>query len=167
MNKILPLVTDIANEIFAVAFASYWFGVEIEWWHFLGAVALAFLPDIDAIPELLARGKVSASSSYSKDHRTFLHFPIMAVIVGFSAIYLFGNWGMILAVAMWLHLINDMYGTGWGLQLLWPITTSHFKLFGRRVNRSRLILEQFDDWNAKYFTDRRKTLACAGDLERR
>lgn len=147
MTKILPLVADIANGVFAVAFASYWFRVDIVWWHFLVGIALAFLPDIDAIPELLTRGKVSASSEYTKDHRTLLHFPVIALVVGFASIYFFGYWGVILAVAMWLHLVNDMYGTGWGLQLLWPFRMSHYKLLGRRANRLKYILKMNGDWD--------------------
>jgi hypothetical protein len=100
------------------------------------------LPDIDAIPELLKRGRVSVDAQYTRDHRTFLHYPIISLVI-FTPVFIYGGfWGLVVVLAVLLHLLNDLYGTGWGLQLLWPFSTKHYKFFGRRANRLRSILER-------------------------
>lgn len=140
MKSILALLADFANGIFAVLIACAVYDIEPMWWYFLIGLPLAQLPDIDAIPELLKRGRVSTDASYTRDHRTFLHYPIISVIM-FTPIYFYGGfWGLVIVLAVFLHLANDLYGTGWGLQLLWPLSTRHFKFFGRRANRLRSML---------------------------
>lgn len=127
MKSILALLADFANGIFAVLLASYVYQTEPLWWYFIVGMVLAMFPDIDAVPELIARGKVAASALYSKDHRTFLHYPILSVSIGLIAWYVFGFWGLVLLAAFTLHLINDLYGTGWGIPLLYPFTRKRYK----------------------------------------
>ncbi|MES2748940.1 MAG: metal-dependent hydrolase [Patescibacteria group bacterium] len=140
MKSILALLADFANGIFAVLIACAVYDIEPLWWYFLIGLPLAMLPDIDAIPEILKRGKVSTDASYTRDHRTFLHYPIISLLI-FTPVLLWGGfWGLIIVLAVTLHLLNDLYGTGWGLQLLWPLSTRHYKFFGRRANRLRSML---------------------------
>ncbi len=140
MKSILALLADFANGIFAVLIACAVYDIPPQWWYFLIGLPLAQLPDIDAIPEILKRGRVSSDASYTRDHRTFLHYPIISIVI-FTPVYLFGGfWGLVVTLAVLLHLLNDLYGTGWGLQLLWPLSTRHYKFFGRRANRLRSML---------------------------
>ncbi|MBY0538316.1 metal-dependent hydrolase [Patescibacteria group bacterium] len=140
MKSILALLADFANGIFAVLIACAVYDISPQWWYFLIGLPLAMLPDIDAIPELLKRGRVSSDASYTRDHRTFLHYPIISVVI-FTPVFLYGGfWGLVVVLAVLLHLLNDLYGTGWGLQLLWPLSTRHYKFFGRRANRLRSML---------------------------
>ncbi len=62
MKSILALLADWANGIFAVLLAATILGLDPLWWHFIVGIVLAMSPDIDAIPELLARGKVASSA---------------------------------------------------------------------------------------------------------
>ena len=141
MKSILALLADFANGIFAVLIACSVYEIPPQWWYFLIGLPLAMLPDIDAIPEILKRGKVSTDASYTRDHRTFLHYPIISLII-FTPVFIWGGfWGLLIVVAVVLHLVNDLYGTGWGLQLLWPLSTRHYKFFGRRANRLRSMLK--------------------------
>ena len=145
MKSILALLADFANGIFAVLIACAVYDVEAVWWYFLIGLPLAMLPDIDAIPELFKRGRVSVDASYTRDHRTFLHYPIISLII-FTPVYFFGGfWGLLIVTAVVLHLLNDLYGTGWGLQLLWPLSTRHYKFFGRRANRLHSVLAKAGD----------------------
>ena len=145
MKSILALLADFANGIFAVLIACAVYDVEAVWWYFLIGLPLAMLPDIDAIPELFKRGRVSSDASYTRDHRTFLHYPIISLII-FTPVYFFGGfWGLLVVTAVVLHLINDLYGTGWGLKLLWPLSTRHYKFFGRRANRLHSMLAKAGD----------------------
>ena len=145
MKSILAFLADFANGIFAVLIVCAVYDVPPVWWYFLIGLPLAQLPDIDAIPEILKRGKVSVDAQYTRDHRTFLHYPIISMIIFIPVYYFGGFWGMVIAVAVLLHLLNDMYGTGWGLQLLWPLSTRHFKFFGRRANRLHGMLAKAGD----------------------
>ena len=117
MKNILALLADWANGIFAVLMASWWLGVEPLWWYFLIGIAMSHLPDLDAVPELIRRGKVSASADNAYDHREGLHYPIIIIGLGGIAAYLFPYWGLVLLIALLLHLVNDLYGTGWGIKL--------------------------------------------------
>ncbi len=140
MKSVLALLADFANGIFAVLIACAVYDIPPQWWYFLIGLPLAMLPDIDAIPEILKRGRVSSDASYTRDHRTFLHYPIISIVI-FTPVYLYGGfWGLVVVLAVLLHLLNDLYGTGWGLQLLWPLSTRHYKFFGRRANRLRSML---------------------------
>jgi hypothetical protein len=140
MKSILALLADFANGIFAVLIACAVYGTEPIWWYFLIGLPLAQLPDIDALPEIFRRGRVSSDASYTRDHRTFLHYPIISLLIFLPVYYFGGFWGLVIVLAVGLHLLNDLYGTGWGLQLLWPLSTRHYKFFGRRANRLRSML---------------------------
>jgi len=146
MKNILSLLADFANGMFAILFVSYLTGYEIVWWYFLIGIVLAMSPDVDAVPEILARGKVAASSEHPRDHRTFLHYPIVSIPLGLMAAWLVPFWGLVWLVALVLHLINDLYGTGWGLPLLYPFSSTHFKFLCRRANQSPDLLKERGLW---------------------
>ncbi len=128
MKNLLALLADWANGIFAVLLASMLTGVDPLWWHFVIGMVLAMSPDIDALPELVARGKVASSAEHMRDHRTFLHYPIISVPLGLLAWYCFGYWGLLWLIALCLHLVNDLYGTGWGVALLYPWSQNRYKI---------------------------------------
>lgn len=146
MKSTVAFFADWANGIFAVALASVVTGTDVVWWHFLIGILVSHLPDIDALPELLQRGKVSASSEHVRDHRTFLHFPAITVPFMFLLVLFGGYWGVVVAISLTLHLINDLYGTGWGLKLLWPLSHTHYKILGRRANQLLSVLEEDGKW---------------------
>jgi hypothetical protein len=155
MKNIISLLADWANGIFAVLIASWWFGIDPLWWHFLIGVVLSHTPDIDAIPELLKRGKVSASAQHPYDHRDTLHYPLFLLPLATVAAYLIPYWGTIFLVAVVLHLVNDLYGTGWGIKLFWPLSKRNYKVLGRRTNRLKYILVQDGDWDRLPTEERR------------
>lgn len=147
MKPVLSLLADIANGIFAVLLAGYFSGTEILWWHFLIGIPLAMLPDLDALPELIKRGRVGSSAEHIYDHRSGLHFPILFLLVGLFLTYLFPFFGLLFLIATTLHFINDLYGTGWGIALLWPLSNTRFKLLSRRVNWAKKQLKATGAWN--------------------
>jgi hypothetical protein len=154
MKNVVSLLADWANGIFAVLIASWWFGVDPLWWHFLVGLVLSHAPDIDAIPELLKRGKVAASAEHPHDHREALHYPVVLITLAAGIAYVLPYWGTIFLVAVILHLVNDLYGTGWGIKLFWPISNRNYKVLGRRVNRLRYLLEQDGDWDKQTYEER-------------
>jgi hypothetical protein len=155
MKNILALLADWANGLFAVLIASWWFGVEPLWWHFAIGLVLSHAPDLDAIPELLRRGRVAASAEHPHDHREALHYPIILITLAVLVAYFIPYWGTIFLVAVALHLINDLYGTGWGIKLFWPLSKKNYKLLGRRVNRLEYILKSDGDWEQQPESERK------------
>ena len=155
MKNLVSLLADWANGIFAVLLASWWFGVDPLWWHFVVGLVLSHTPDVDAIPELLRRGKVAASAEHPHDHRDALHYPVVLITLAGVVAYLVPYWGTIFLIAVTLHLINDLYGTGWGIKLFWPLSKKNYKLLGRRVNRLRYLLVKDDDWDSQIYEERR------------
>jgi len=155
MKNLVSLLADWANGIFAVLLAAWWFGIDPLWWHFAIGLVMSHAPDIDAIPELLKRGKVAASAEHPHDHRDALHYPVVLITLAVFIAYLVPYWGMMFLIAVILHLVNDLYGTGWGIKLFWPISKKNYKLLGRRVNRLRYLLEQDGDWNTQSHDERR------------
>ncbi len=148
MKSILAILADVANGIFATLIAGAITGVNPTWHFFIG-IALAMCPDLDAIPELIKRGKVASSAENVRDHREALHFPILFIIVGVIVIYFAPFWGWLFLIATMLHFLNDLYGTGWGIPLLWPFTNRRFKLLGRRANLLKSILKEKGFWEAE------------------
>lgn len=108
---------------------------------------LAMSPDLDALPELIRRGRVGSSADNPHDHREGLHYPILFLIVGAAILYFDTFWGTLFLLATSLHFVNDVYGTGWGIALLWPFSNKRYKFFGRRVNRSKAMLIHDGDWD--------------------
>lgn len=139
--SVVALLADWANGIFAVLLASWWLGIDPLWWYFLVGMSLSHTPDLDAIPELLQRGKVAASADHPTDHREGLHYPVIIILLALCAAYLGGYWGLVFGIVLVLHITNDFYGTGWGIKLLWPFSRRNYKLFARRVNQLDYLLE--------------------------
>lgn len=147
MRNLLPLLADFANGIFAVALAASVTGTPIAWWHFAVGVVCAMLPDVDAIPELVTRKKISASVVHEGDHRELLHYPLAWLAVGGLLAWTYGFFGFVFLIAVMLHFLNDLYGTGWGIAVFWPLSRRRYKLLGRRVNRMKSALVQSGDWS--------------------
>tara|TARA_B100000508_G_scaffold67978_1_gene53038 strand:+ start:4672 stop:5181 length:510 start_codon:yes stop_codon:yes gene_type:complete len=122
---------------------------------------MSHFPDLDAIPELIRRGRVSASSENPYDHREGLHYPLVLVSLGVLAMIVVPYWGHMFLVATLLHLVNDFYGTGWGIKLLWPISNSNYKLLGRRVNRLKYLLA--DSWSDLPDSEKKLRLVVSWD----
>jgi hypothetical protein len=152
--KILSLLADFANGFFATLIAGHIANVDVTW-HVLIGIAFAMLPDLDAIKELVSRGKVAASPEHPHDHREALHVPVVFIVVGiiFMQVSLF--WGTMFLTGTMLHFINDMYGTGWGIPALWPLTRRRYKFFGRRANLLKHLLIERGDWDSLSNEERR------------
>lgn len=165
MKQTLPILADIANGLFAVLLAGYITDIEIVWWHFGAGVVFAMLPDLDAVPELLMRGKIAASSEHMYDHREALHLPIIFLLAGVSLVFVAGFFGWIFLLATMFHFINDLYGTGWGVPVLWPLSRTRYKIFTRKVNRLKPMLLENGDWKDLSHEERKIRLICSWTRE--
>lgn len=132
LKLILPTLGDLANGVFAVTAAAYLFDVDIQWWHLIVAAAISLLPDVDALPELLLYGAVGKKQSNSKlptNHRSFMHYPALYLIFGLALYSWDQFWGTTFLMALALHFLRDVLGTGWGVKLLWPVSYKNYKFF--------------------------------------
>ncbi len=129
LKQVPALLADFANGIFATLLAALITGEEVLWWYFLIGIPLAMLPDLDAIPELFAKGSIGATSDHNHDHRELLHHPLLFFILGAVSGAMFGYWGWVFLFATMLHFVNDLYGTGWGIALFWPFSKDRYKFF--------------------------------------
>ncbi len=146
---------------FALLFVAEITDTQLVWWYIPIAILFSHTPDVDTLPELFHRKKVAASSAFVSDHRTFLHYPIISLPFGIVSGFLFGFWGWVWCVALILHLLNDLYGTGWGLPLLWPVSTRRYKVLGRRVNRLKYLLQQSGQYQRLPHNERKLCFAVS------
>ncbi len=146
MKSLLSILADFANGIFETLIAGALTGIDPSW-HFIVGVLFTMSPDLDAIPELLKNGSVAASAKHAHDHRDMLHYPIVFIIIGIILMYFVPFWGWLFLIATTLHFLNDSFGTGWGVSLLWPLTNKRYKLFCRRANLLKSILKEKGLWS--------------------
>ena len=126
MKRLLPLLADIGNGIVVTLVAGLITQTPLTW-HFLIGIACALLPDIDAIPRLLRTGSVVPTETDPRDHREYLHYPLIFIGVGLILCMIHAFWGMVFVLATVLHFVNDTWGTGPGLMWLWPLSKRKFK----------------------------------------
>jgi hypothetical protein len=126
MKRILPLLADIGHGIIAVLLVGLLLQVTLSW-HFIVGILLGLLPDIDVIPRLLRSGSVVPTKEDPLDHRDYLHFPLLFILVGLLVAFVDTYWGGVFIIATTLHFINDTWGTGDGIMWLWPISRKKYK----------------------------------------
>lgn len=104
---------DIAIGIFVAFGISDLFGAPLSFLFVLYCVAIALLPDSDAILYLARR----RFDHRAHEHRSIFHHPLIYVGGGIALLLLFNApslwiWGFI--VSSMLHFIHDSFGIGWG-----------------------------------------------------
>jgi len=136
MYKLLPLLGDLGLGIISVVCVSFVYGKEVDGAFVL--LALAFLPDLDALPELWRHGQVAASKDHPADHRELLHKPILWLGVAGFCWWYFGYYGAVSFVVLLLHFVHDSVLTGWGVPWLWPFSKVRIKFFVDEKNEVSL-----------------------------
>lgn len=134
MKYVLPVLADIANGIFATFIVGEITETPLTW-HFMVGVVLAMLPDIDAVPRLFRTGYIVATKDNPRDHRDYVHYPIVFFLVGLIMAVVSMFWGLLFLLTTMLHFINDTWGTGWGIKWLWPFTDKKYKFSWFDANR--------------------------------
>lgn len=128
----MPL--DIGIGIVLAITAAKIFHVALAWPLILWGIVFALVPDIDVIPELVARrGKLGGKEI--SWHRELTHFPIVYIVPAILVFIFAGPlWGYLFTLGAFLHLLHDSIGMGWGIQWLWPFNKNSYKFFSDETN---------------------------------
>jgi hypothetical protein len=114
------MLTILVPSVFDVAPTAAYFA--------LGLV-FSMLPDLDGLKELLSFGSVDAGEH--GDHRDGLHYPFVWVVIGAIIFHFNVVVGALFILSVLAHFLNDSWGTGWGVEWLWPINNRSYKFFSR------------------------------------
>lgn len=127
----------------------------------LGVVA-ALLPDVDFVWHWLRGREVAAHAGNPEDHRDVLHYPLVFVPAATAATNLaFGEVaGLIVGCALLLHFLHDSFGTGWGINWLWPLSKKSYKFFCEKDGTPSL--RPVVSWSSH---EKRHVMAQYGDPE--
>lgn len=154
--------------LWLVFLISHMFDITPEWHHFVLGALFGNLLDLDGLLEWLEHGRVAAHKDKPHDHRGTLHKPLLVLLIGFFVTLPFGlYWSTLMTTNLFLHLVVDSLGVGWGIKWLWPISKRNFKFFANKDNsmskrllvswkpdelRSAIIQYGDKDWLRKYVT---------------
>lgn len=130
IKYILPLLGDFGHAFAVAALIGLTTHMPFSLLFVAWTVLFAFILDFDNIVPIV-RGQLSASKDSPKDHRDGWHYPLVWVAAFAIAFVVFGVnvWTVAAAAAVLFHFVNDSFGTGWGIQVLWPFTRTSYKLF--------------------------------------
>ena len=128
----MPL--DIGVGIFLAIIGAKVFHVALTWTLVLWSIGFALLPDIDVFPELIVRrGKLGGKEIGW--HRELTHFPILYIIPAILVFIFAGPlWGCLFTLGVFLHLLHDSIGMGWGIKWIWPFNKNSYKFFSNKQN---------------------------------
>jgi hypothetical protein len=115
----MPL--DVGVGIFLGLFVPPLFGEPVTVWLIAVGIAAALLPDIDMVPFVLKGQKTT-------DHRSWTHYPAVYIVLTAAAYVWVGPlYATLFALGVYLHLIHDTIGLGWGIAWLWPLSPRRFR----------------------------------------
>jgi hypothetical protein len=159
MYKLLPLLGDVGLGILVIIGVSVYLGAHDPYVWFL--FPLALLPDVDAVPELVKRGKVAADAEHPHDHREFLHLPIVWVLAALALMYVSPLYGTVALCLVLGHFLHDSVLTGWGVPWLWPVSSVRIKFLVNERNEESLHPK---DWLRVWDSDElRRAIELHGD----
>jgi hypothetical protein len=128
----MPL--DIGVGILLAMAGANIFNVALSWPMVAWGIMFALLPDVDVIPELIARrGKLGGKEI--SWHRELAHFPIIYIVPAVLVFVFAGRlYGFLFALGVFLHLLHDSIGMGWGIEWAWPFNKNSYKFFSDERN---------------------------------
>ena len=119
---------DIGVGIFISLTVSRIFGVSLTPMLILICISAALLPDIDLVTVLWGRWR----------HRELTHYPIVyGPLIFFIHVLAGPLYATIAFLGVFIHLIHDTVGIGWGVSWFWPLTNRRFLFFPEKGRRTR------------------------------
>lgn len=103
-------------------------------------MVFSILPDLDGVVEFFKYRKMDAGEH--GDHRDGLHYPLAWMIVGIVLIFINLFIGSLFTLCVLAHFLNDSWGTGWGIEWLWPLNDRTYKFFSRHDRADDVTFKQ-------------------------
>ncbi len=151
MKKLLivgPWLADFGHGMLLTILFLTIFNIEPTVMYFVLGMTFSVLPDLDGAKELLRYGGVDAGEH--GDHRDGLHYPIIWVALGSVIVFIDPFIGTLFVLCTLTHFLNDSWGTGWGIEWLWPFSDKSFKFFSRNNADADVTLKQLvTSWDPK------------------
>ncbi len=128
----MPL--DIGVGILLALTGAKIFHAPLTWPLIVAGIIFALLPDFDVIPEMIVRkGKLGGKEI--SWHRELFHFPLTYILPAILVFIFAGSfWGYLFTLGVFLHLLHDSVGMGWGIKWLWPFNKNSYKFFSNKEN---------------------------------
>ncbi len=136
MKQLLPVFGDIGLGILTILCVNHFYDTMNYYSFFL--LFFAIIPDLDAVPEVMKRGKVAASADNPSDHREILHKPLIWLSILGVAWYMFDLYGAIAFFLVFVHFLHGTVLTGWGVPWLTPFSDRRIKFFVDEENEVSL-----------------------------
>jgi hypothetical protein len=122
----MPL--DIGVGILLSLFILHTFAAALTPQLLLLSIIAALLPDIDIVTKVWGQWQ----------HRKLTHYPAVYLPLVLIVYLLFGtSYATLLFLGVFLHLVHDTVGIGWGVSWLWPFTKRRFLFFPEKGRRKR------------------------------
>jgi len=110
-----------------------------------------YLPDLDIPIELIQRGRLGGREHGF--HREATHTPLIYIPISLLVYLIFGlQWSFIFITGIYLHVIFDSFGGGWGIKWFWPFSSNRYKLFTNK-NNDKFLLNSIAVWSKKEFKE--------------
>ena len=110
-----------------------------------------YFPDIDISVELMQRGRIGGREHGF--HREFTHTPLIYIPISFLFSSVFGfQLAIIFITGVYLHILFDSFGGGWGTMWFWPFSDKRYKLFTDRIS-GNFSLNSLAIWSRKEFKE--------------
>lgn len=114
-------------------------------------VIFNYLPDSDIPVELIQRGRIGGREHGF--HREATHTPLIYIPISFIVYLTFGfQWTVIFITGVYLHIIFDSLGGGWGIKWLWPFSNNRYKFFANKEN-GKFSANSIAVWSKKEFKE--------------
>lgn len=138
--QIGPWLADFGHGILITILLLILYDKEPDLFYFSLGLVFSILPDLDGVVEFLRYRKVDAGEH--GDHRDGLHYPVVWIVAGGILIFIEPFIGTLFTLCVLAHFLNDSWGTGWGIEWLWPLSHRTYKFFSRSDRADDVTLKQ-------------------------
>ena len=145
---VAPWLADFGHGLLLTVLLLMVFELDPTWLYFLLGILFSVLPDLDGVREFFRFGYINAGEH--GDHREGLHYPLVWLLAGVSWMLFMPFLGTLFTLCVFVHFLNDSWGTGWGVQWLWPYSEKSYKFFSRNNVCSDVTLQSLvTSWDAE------------------
>ncbi len=140
-DSFLPLLGDVGLGILTLMYVMEQNGrvdASVFW-----LLPLMFLPDLEALPKLLRRGKAASSLAHPKYNHEEVLPPILWLAPTGLWWHYGGFYGEVACMLLFVHFLHKSVLIGWGVSWFRPFWEDRLKFFADYTNKNSLSIS---DW---------------------